>query len=153
MAIVTMTHETFEHLLQERPNMTLAELGGAIVVKDSPAVTGATMVFVLPLPPSANRYWRMVNGHMTVSAEAKAYKTSAGWAAKVAGIDVLEGAVAVTLRVYRAQKSGDLDNRIKVILDSLKGVAWGDDSQVTELHAYRYDDKTNPRVEVEITGI
>jgi len=111
------------------------------------------MVFVLPLPPSANRYWRMVNGHMTVSAEAKAYKTSAGWAAKVAGIDVLDGPVAVTLRVYRAQKSGDLDNRIKVILDSLKGIAWEDDSQVTELHAYRYDDKTNPRVEVEITGI
>ena len=153
MALVTMTPETFERLLQTSPGMTLAELGGAIVVKDSPAVTGATMVFVLPLPPSANRYWRMVNGHMTVSAEAKAYKTSAGWAAKAAGIDVLDGPVAVTLRVYRAQKSGDLDNRIKVILDSLKGIAWEDDSQVTELHAYRYDDKTNPRVEVEITGI
>ena len=153
MTLVTMTPEELKHLLQDRPNMTLAELGGAIVVKDSTVVTGATMVFVLPLPPSANRYWRMVNGHMTVSAEAKAYKAEAGWAAKVAGIDVLDGPVAVTLRVYRAQKSGDLDNRIKVILDSLKGVAWEDDSQVTELHAYRYDDKTNPRVEVEITGI
>ena len=112
-----------------------------------------TIRLTLPPPISANRYWRTFRNRTVVSAEAKTYKTTVGWIARAAIDEPLQGDLCVTLRVYRKAKRGDLDNYNKVLLDSLSGIAYTDDSQVTELHAYRYDDKTNPRVEVEITPL
>lgn len=109
------------------------------------------MTLTLPLPPSANRYWRNYRGRMVVSDEAKTYKLAAGWTAKAQGAELLDGEVSMVMKFYRARKSGDLDNKIKVTLDALQGVIYADDSQVVELHAYRYDDKDNPRVEIVVT--
>lgn len=108
---------------------------------------------VLPYPPSANRYWRNVNGRMVKSEEARRYQTKAGWIAKASGFDCTSGDVAVTLRVYRPQRRGDLDNSVKVLLDSLKGIIYEDDNQVAVIHAERYDDKNNPRVDVLVEEI
>lgn len=111
-----------------------------------------TLNFTLPMPPSSNRYWRTVasNGRaMTfVSEEAKRYKRQV---ARLIGLPALiQSSIAVTLRVFRPQRSGDLDNKLKVLFDSLQGVVYADDSQIVEIHAYRFEDKTNPRVEVEV---
>lgn len=109
------------------------------------------MKLTLPMSPSANRYWRYDNGQVHVSTEAKQYKVEVTWLAKIAGLhEPMTGQVAITLHVYRKQKSGDLDNRIKVLLDSLRGVVYEDDSQVVEIHAYRHEDKHDPRVEIEV---
>jgi crossover junction endodeoxyribonuclease RusA len=107
---------------------------------------------VLPFPPSANRYWRSVPGRgVLLSAEARRYKEDAGMVALAAGVRPVDGPVALTVTLYRPAKRGDLDNRIKVLLDALGGgIAYRDDSQVVELHAYRLDDKDNPRVEVQV---
>ena len=113
---------------------------------------GKTMRLTLPLPPSANRYWRNYRGVMVVSDEARAYKAGIRESAIEQGAFVLTGPVAVKVNVYRSRKSGDLDNRLKVCLDSLKGLAFVDDAQVVEIHAYRFDDKNNGRIEVEIMG-
>lgn len=107
-------------------------------------------MITLPYPPSANRYWRHFRGKVVKSDEARAYQTEAGWLAKAGGVRIVDGDLVLTLRFYRPRKAGDLDNRIKVTLDSLNGVAYKDDAQVKELHAYLYDDKDNPRVEVHI---
>lgn len=104
--------------------------------------------FVLPLPPSANRYWRNYRGRMVVSDEAREYKGQAGWLAKEAGCYPLAGPVGIVLHVYRARRAGDLDNFGKCLLDSLQGVAFENDSQIVELHAHRHDDPADPRVEV-----
>jgi len=104
----------------------------------------------LPIPPSANRYWRSVNGRMIISREAKAFKAEVGLMLNTMGLHPACGAVCVTLNVYRAQKRGDLDNYVKCTLDSLSGYAYEDDDQITELHAYRHDDKNFPRIEVQI---
>lgn len=109
------------------------------------------MTITLPLPPSANRYWRNFRGRTVVSAEAKAYKEQAAWLARAAGMELIEGDVSVTMRIYRAAKRGDTDNFLKVGLDSLNGIAYSDDSQIVRIVAERYDDKKNPRVEVEVT--
>lgn len=108
------------------------------------------MKLTLPYPPSANLYWRSYRGMVVVSREASNYKLMVKLRCTMAGYVPHQGAVAVTVRLYRPRRSGDLDNRLKVLLDSLNGGAWKDDSQVVELHAYRYDDAKNPRVEVEI---
>ena len=107
----------------------------------------------LPFPPSVNRYWRAYRGRVCKSADAKAYQEKAGWEAKAAGIQPITGKVAVTLHFYRPIRRGDLDNRVKVLLDALQGIAYADDNQVNEIHAHQGDDCKNPRVEVCITGI
>lgn len=110
------------------------------------------MILILPYPPSINSYWRNFRGRMVKTKEAKQYHQHAALLARAAGLDPVQGDVSITMRVYRPRKSGDLDNRAKIVLDSLNGVAYDDDKQIVELHAYRFDDKENPRVEVEISS-
>lgn len=108
------------------------------------------MNFTVSMPPSANRYWRRGgNGNLYVSDEAQAYKDEVAW--ELRGERPLEGDVAVTVKVFRARKSGDLDNRLKVLIDSLQGIAYVSDAQIVEIHAYRFEDKKRPRVEVEVS--
>lgn len=108
------------------------------------------MKLILPYPPSTNRYWRNVNGKTIVSAEAAAYLKQAGWLAKEQGAQMLAGCLRVVYHFYRPRESGDLSNRIKILEDALNGIAWEDDKQVVEIHAYRHEDKRNPRVEIDI---
>lgn len=111
-----------------------------------------------PVPPSANRYWRTVVAKgraMTfVSTEAKQYKKDVALLAKHSGIrHLLQSELAVTVKFYRAQRSGDLDNRLKCLLDAMQNAVYVSDSQIVEIHAFRFDDKYKPRVEVEIAPI
>lgn len=46
----------------------------------------------------------------------------------------------------------DIDNCLKGLLDSLTGVCWEDDSQITELHVWKYVDVKKPRVELSFSA-
>lgn len=143
--MLQLTTAQYKQLIHETRN------GKDIQVKHARIIESSIVRLILPMSPSANRYWRNYNGHVVVSNEASSYKANVGWIAKEAGItSPFDGNVAVSLYVYRKQRSGDLDNRIKVLLDSLNGIVFTDDSQVVEIHAYRRDDKINPRIEVEV---
>lgn len=106
------------------------------------------IILRLPLPPLANRYWRNYRGRMVVSAEAKAYREEVGWFFRQEGWVPLRGAVGVNIRIYRARRSGDIDGFLKILLDAMQGHAFEDDSQIVELHAFRFDNKDNPHVDV-----
>jgi len=117
---------------------------------------GNSISLTLPVPPSANEYWepkiqkfkgRYVPTIVTTK-KAKQYKEDVGWILKGGIIQPMEGNVAINLSVYRPAKRGDLDNYQKVLLDSLEGFLYGNDRQIVELHAFRYDDPGNPRVEI-----
>jgi crossover junction endodeoxyribonuclease RusA len=110
-------------------------------------------VLILPYPPSANRYWRHAKGRTYKSDEARQYQQAVGWQCQAMRIAPHTGPMALTIRVYRPRKSGDLSNRIKVLEDALQGYVYNDDAQVVEMHAYLRDDKTNPRVEVECEAL
>ncbi len=110
------------------------------------------MKLVLPVPPSANAYWRVWQNRVLLSAAARSYKAAVKFRC-MQNHDLpkpFEGPVVVSMVVYRARKAGDLDNFQKCLLDSIRGVAYLDDSQVVEIYARREDDKENPRVEVRI---
>lgn len=107
-------------------------------------------VVTLPYPPSANRYWRHDRGVIHRSTEANEYIKAVGIMCLGFGIKPLVGNVSVILNFYRPAKRGDLDNSLKVILDSLRGFAYEDDSQIVEIHAMRHESKDDPRVEVSI---
>jgi len=105
---------------------------------------------VLPEPISSNRYWRNFRGRIVKSKEARDYQELVKIRARLQGAKVMEGPVKLTIHWYRGRRSGDLSNRCKVVEDSLQGVVFQNDSQVTELHMYRYEDKGHPRIEVEV---
>ena len=97
------------------------------------AADGA-LVLTLPVPGSANRIWRMGKGRTYKAKSAKEYTEGAVWS--LHGCPKLLGEVSVDITWFTARRS-DLDNRIKLLLDALKHVAFGDDADVCELHARR----------------
>ncbi|NKW77390.1 RusA family crossover junction endodeoxyribonuclease [Bacillus cereus] len=68
--------------------------------------------------------------------------------------DPLQGDLTVTVRVYFNKKNhGDLDNYVKT-LDGLNKVAWVDDKQIKEIHAFLVIDKTvEERMEITISPL
>lgn len=136
------------------------------------------IILALQMPPSANIYWRTrVAGNRAityVSKEANAFKAHV--AAVMAGACIrkpIPGRVKVELWMYphRPQdfakrqrtmgsewddsvRSLDLDNIIKITLDSLKGLAFDDDVWVRSIIAQRCEpDAKGSRVVVRITPI
>jgi nitric oxide reductase large subunit len=62
--------------------------------------------------------------------------------------------------VFRPRASGDLDNRIKVLVDALQGIAYANDSQVKHIDLWMHDEvkqhkkhKREGYVEITITAI
>lgn len=115
--------------------------------------TEVIMQIDLPYPPSSNRYWRNFRGRMVVSEEARNYKESIGLIANAAGLQPVDGDVRVMLHIRRPAKRRDLDNHVKVLLDSLQGHAYGNDNQIRELHITMADAPRAPGVTVTIEAI
>ena len=65
---------------------------------------------------------------------------------------MLTGAVGLTFKWYiNHNRRSDLDNRLKVLLDSLTGIAYEDDKQVVEINAQKIKSDFNG-LEVEVYG-
>lgn len=107
----------------------------------------------LPYPPSSNRYWRNFRGRMVTSDEARSYKESVGLLCNVAGLQPIDGKVSVHIDIRRPADRRDLDNHAKVLLDSLQGHAYNNDSQIVELHLFMRNDKRNPGATVTVTAV
>ena len=108
------------------------------------------MTLDLPEPPSVNVYYRYGNGRTYMSVAGVAYNLKVMAICRRKKAKPLSGAICVTVHWYRGIKSGDVDNRLKPVLDSLQGHAYTNDKQIIELHAYRHDRKGNPGVTVTI---
>ena len=113
---------------------------------------GQTIGLTLDYPPSSNRYWRKTRtGRVYVSEEAISYRDDV--LIKTLKIKPMKGELSLSAKFYRPRKSGDLDNRLKILIDAMQGRCFENDSQIVEIHAFRFDDKISPRVEVEIREI
>lgn len=109
------------------------------------------IILLLPLPPSTNALWRRVGNKTLISAPYRAWKEAAGWEAKsqLVGIPQITGAFAVKIEIDPGR--GDLDNRLKAILDLCQSSgAVANDKNLAELHAYRVE---REGVLVELTPI
>ena len=95
------------------------------------------LVLTLPVPGSANRQSRTGKGRVFKPKDVREYEEAAGWA--MASCPKLAGEVSVDIVWYRKAKVGDVDNRLKPLLDTLKGVAFGDDAKVRRLSIERID--------------
>jgi crossover junction endodeoxyribonuclease RusA len=102
----------------------------------------------LPFPPSVNTLYATHKGRRILSKEGRQFKKAV--ALLVGKTTPTANEVAVTVEIYRPRRTSDLDNRLKGLLDSMTGLFYVDDKQIVEIHAYRFEDKSNPRAEVEI---
>ncbi len=57
--------------------------------------------------------------------------------------------ITVTL-YFGTKRKHDIDNYCKLLLDSLTGVLWVDDSQITKMTIEKLYSKENPRIELVI---
>lgn len=105
---------------------------------------------ILPYPPSVNHLYATYQGRRITSATGRRFKSDIAVLARAQGARILNGDLSVTFRVFRPRKSGDLDNRLKASQDALKGICFADDKQIIEIHAFRFDDAQNPRIEIDL---
>ena len=105
--------------------------------------SSAGLSLALPWPPSANRLWRSPNsgplrGRHLLSPEARRYKDNAQTILEALEVAPIPGPVSVDMVAHPPnRRRRDLDNLIKIVLDSLKGRAFGDDSNVVRLSIER----------------
>jgi Holliday junction resolvase RusA-like endonuclease len=111
----------------------------------------------LPIAPSVNNlYFTLIKNGKPMripSGDAKKFKKAVEKICVAARTKPFIGEVAVSLNIYRPRRVGDTENYFKATFDSLKGFAWLDDKQITEVHAWRHEDPVNPRIEIEITPV
>lgn len=114
-----------------------------------PATGSAPQTVVLSYPPALNHLYATTrDGRRILSKAGREYHRTVRSECRY--LLPFQGEVRVTVYAYRPQRRGDIDGVFKALLDSLSGVLWNDDSQIVELHAYRRDDRDNPRVEVTV---
>jgi crossover junction endodeoxyribonuclease RusA len=115
--------------------------------------TGGELKLIFPYPPSVNNLYATFRGRRITSATGRKFKSDIAVLARRQGARLLAGDLSVTFRVFRPKRIGDLDNRLKISQDALKGICFADDKQIIEIHAFRFDDKTNPRIEIDLKEI
>lgn len=96
----------------------------------------------IPGDPVAKGRPRVYRGHgitppRTVSAENRVY---AAFIAKYPDAKPIDGPIDVHVGFWLSRRGKpDIDNMIKLVLDALNRVAWGDDSQITGIIAAKYE--------------
>lgn len=66
------------------------------------------------------------------------YRELVGWTARTKIKIPITGSVVVAVAlIFKKGHTGDIDNYVKSILDGCNKIAWKDDRQVVELHAYK----------------
>lgn len=85
--------------------------------------------------PSVNHYLgRTKSGRTYLTEQAKEFKKIV--AIYCRNFELRQGNVKIKFNWYiNHNRRSDLDNRLKVLLDSLTGIAYIDDKQVVEIHA------------------
>lgn len=103
-------------------------------------------------PPTTNTLYRRHGNIIYMTTQGKEYKEMCQWEAKSQYKGKpKDGLISVTVEFYFKDKlKRDLDNFLKIILDSCTGMLWEDDSQIVELTLRKFVDKQNPRVELTI---
>lgn len=64
--------------------------------------------------------------------------------------------VKISIKLFRkynptSRTFGDFDNQAKSVCDALNGICYLDDSQIIEAHVFKFQDKSNSRVEISIS--
>lgn len=96
--------------------------------------------FMLPYPPSVNRYWRHNRGRTHISKQGREYREEVVLQAMADDFPwKLQGRLMMFLLVYPPdRRQRDLDNVCKAVLDAMEHAGvYESDSQIDSLHIVR----------------
>lgn len=131
-----------------------AHLTDIAVVSKRRTIAPDVLHLVLPVPPSTNRLWRNRGGRTIKSLPAREYEGAVQDVLARAGLNPYRprwaaGDVGYHLVWYRARRTGDASNRLKLIEDVLTGWVYTDDKQVAfGAFERRDDDPRHARIEL-----
>ena len=103
-----------------------------------------------PIP--INQKYFVVNGRNILSTKYRdakvsiALETRTQWKNEPLSEDVTLN----IMQYFGDNRKRDIDAYLKILLDSMEGVVFENDCQVTEMHVYKQVDKDNPRVVIQI---
>ncbi len=106
------------------------------------------LVFTLPYPPATNNLYLTRGKHRVLSPQARAYKKDVLRCIYTAQNHPFACEVEVRIDLYRSSRHIDIDN-IKIVPDSLKGIAFLDDYQMRRLVTEKHRDERE-RVEISV---
>ncbi|GIK54157.1 MAG: hypothetical protein BroJett014_31300 [Planctomycetota bacterium] len=97
------------------------------------------MELSLPLPPSANHYYRRVGSATLISRTGREYRAAVKAALLAMGAPSVMGPLTVLVTVFPPdRRRRDLDNLLKCLLDSLQhGGLYRDDSMIDRIDIRR----------------
>jgi crossover junction endodeoxyribonuclease RusA len=112
------------------------------------------MTIICSLPPSINATYKTNRkGGFYKSQEAKDWTEACQWEVRkhykhspltsqiYLGIDFMQ------------KMNRDIDNGLKLIIDALQGLVYDNDRQVVHLNVRKFEEKENPRVEIQVEEI
>lgn len=110
------------------------------------------MELSLPLPPSANHYYRRVGRTTLISRAGREYRAAVKAALLAMGSPSVAGPLMVLVTVYPPdRRRRDLDNLLKCLLDSLQhGGLYRDDSMIDRIDIRRGHCTRGGGVHVEV---
>ena len=120
------------------------------------------VALTLPVPPSVNHQYATVNGRRLISSAGRTYKAQVGqlvWLKLAQSTDrasllaqLQSEWLALSIRFYfTSALRRDLDGGLKIAQDALCEGLGINDNRIVETHLYKYIDKENPRIEVQLT--
>lgn len=111
--------------------------------------------FTVPWPPTANRYWRNVNGKTLTSYEARSYKKVIQAFAFSWKRPCLTGRLFIRIWAHPPdRRRRDLDNLIKVTVDSLQSAGlFADDFQIDRIMIERCEIVEGGKLVISLTEI
>lgn len=107
------------------------------------------------LPLSINQTYKRGKNSFYKSREAKDAQEAMGWEARsqYRGKPLI-GPLKLQIGFWWPdRRKHDLDNGLKLLLDSMTGILWDDDSQIREMGLSKATDKENPRIEIEVVEL
>ncbi len=112
------------------------------------------MIISVPLPPSTNHLYRSsANGKRHLTKEARAYKKEVQKEMMVNGVKgkCPEPPFSLHLHVrFPDRRRRDASNAVKVLEDAVFEYLGYDDSLVLDLHVWKFIDREDPGVTVEV---
>lgn len=111
-----------------------------------------TKIELKMIPPSVNHYWVRTKKGFFISKQGQDFKKAVAHVAR--GIKPFCGDVALKIDFTPSdRRKRDIDNIAKCVLDSLKGIAYHDDSQVVRLEMLKKEPQDEPRLSIECCQI
>lgn len=102
-------------------------------------------------PVGVNQRYTISRGRNILSRKYRDTKEAMMWEAKSQWQgEPLTGDVTINIFLYLDNHRPDIDSYLKIILDSLDGIAYDNDRQVTELSVIKMHDSEEPRIEIQV---